>query len=152
MAVAGALPVVALHSDVVAEESSSPGPSVRDQGLVLRQIQREIVAQERRQALFDLLGFGLGSDEPEQVVVGVADISQPPIARIVLILAGQALHLLAEPGGLDTVAAPASARERVRNLQVGRVAGPARASGVFRNQNRLDELVQLVQLDRGQDR
>ena len=38
--------------------------------------------QERCQALLDLLGFGLGSGEPEEVIVGIADISQPPVAGI----------------------------------------------------------------------
>ena len=31
--------------------------------------------QERREALFDLFGFGLGSDESEQVIVGLC---RPP--------------------------------------------------------------------------
>jgi hypothetical protein len=47
---------------------------VRDQCLVLRQFQGEFVAQERRQALFDLFGFGLGSGEPEQGVVALCRV------------------------------------------------------------------------------
>jgi hypothetical protein len=44
---------------------------MRDQRLVLRQLQPEFVTQERRQALIDLLGLGPGSGEPEQGVVGL---------------------------------------------------------------------------------
>ena len=67
----GDLAVVVLHGDLVAEEFRRPGAGVRDQRLVLRQFQLEFVTQELRQALFDLLGFGLRSGEPEQGVVGV---------------------------------------------------------------------------------
>ena len=77
---------------------------------------------------------------------------QPPVARIVRVLAGQALHLSAEPSGFETVATSAGARERGRDLQVGRVACPANPSGVFRNENRLDVFVQPVQIDIRQDR
>ncbi len=42
------------------------------------QVQLEVVSQELRQPGFDRLGWGLGSDESEQVVVGVADLPQPP--------------------------------------------------------------------------
>jgi len=38
------------------------GAGVRDQRLALRQFQLEIITQERREALFDLLGLGLGPD------------------------------------------------------------------------------------------
>jgi hypothetical protein len=44
---------------------------VRDQRLVLRQFQLEVIAQERREPPFDLLGLGSGPGEPEQGVVGV---------------------------------------------------------------------------------
>jgi hypothetical protein len=47
---------------------------MRDQRLVLRQLQPEFVTQERRQALFDLLGLGPGSGEPEQGVVGLCRV------------------------------------------------------------------------------
>jgi hypothetical protein len=46
-----------------------------DQRLVLGQFQLEVVTQERRQALFDLLGFGLWSGEPEQDVIGLCRAS-----------------------------------------------------------------------------
>jgi len=63
---------------------------VRDQRLVWRQFQLEVVAQECREALFDLLGLGLGSDEPEQGVVGVAAVMQPPVTGIMRVSAGHA--------------------------------------------------------------
>ena len=115
-----------------------------------RQFQLEVVTQEPRQALFDLLGLGLGSGEPEQVIVCVPDIPQPPVAGIAGIPAGQAAQLLAQ----------------LRTARGRRAGGPARSrsspgctrccclrspSGVFRNENCLDELVQPVQVNIGQD-
>jgi hypothetical protein len=60
-----------LNGDLVAEESSRAGAGVGDQRLVCRQVQLEVVMQELSQPLFDLLGLGLGSGEPEQGVVGL---------------------------------------------------------------------------------
>ncbi|MBP2705434.1 hypothetical protein JOL79_16605 [Microbispora sp. RL4-1S] len=59
-------------------------------------VQREFVAQERCQALFDLLGFSLGSGEPEQGVVAVPDVRSPPEAGISVIPAGHAPQLPAQ--------------------------------------------------------
>ena len=67
------------------------GAGVGDQRLVLGEVQVELFAQERGETLFDLLGFGLGSGEPEQGVVGVAAVTQPPVAGIIRVLAGQAV-------------------------------------------------------------
>ena len=71
-----------LDGDLVAEEGRCLGAGVRDQGLVLVEFQLEVVMQELSEALFDLLGFGLGSGEPEEVIICVPDISQPPVAGI----------------------------------------------------------------------
>jgi len=60
-----------LDGDLVAEEGRRLGAGVRDQCLVLVEFQLEVVMQERREALLDLLGFGLGSGEPEEVIVGL---------------------------------------------------------------------------------
>jgi hypothetical protein len=54
-----------LDGDLVAEEGRRLGAGVRDQCLVLVEFQREVVMQERREALLDLLGFGSWSGEPE---------------------------------------------------------------------------------------
>jgi hypothetical protein len=68
--------VVALSGgDLVAEELRRACPGVGDQGLVLGQFQLEFVTQEPREAGLDLLGFGFGSDEPEQVVIGVSHVT-----------------------------------------------------------------------------
>jgi hypothetical protein len=65
LAACGVLPVVVLNTDLVSEETRSVGAGVRDQCLVPGQLQLEVFTQERRQALFDLPSFGLGSGEPE---------------------------------------------------------------------------------------
>jgi hypothetical protein len=49
-----------------------------DQGFLPGQYQFEIITQKLFQALFDLLGFGFGSGEPEEMIVGIPDAFQPP--------------------------------------------------------------------------
>ncbi|MEV0570080.1 hypothetical protein [Dactylosporangium sp. NPDC050588] len=86
----GDLAVVVVHGDLVAEELRRLSAGVRDQGFLLRQFQLEVVTQERREAALDLFGFGLGSGEPEEGVVGVPGVMQPAEARIAGISAGHA--------------------------------------------------------------
>jgi len=62
---------------------------VGDQGFVRGEFQLEVITQEHRQSLFDLLGFGLRSGEPEQGVIGVSAVTQPAVIGIAGILAGQ---------------------------------------------------------------
>jgi len=68
-ATTGLLRVVVLDGDLIAEESSRAGPGVGDQRLIWGEFQFEVVTQELRQPLFDFLGFGLRSGEPEQMVI-----------------------------------------------------------------------------------
>ncbi len=144
--------VAARDRDLIAEEPGPLGAGMGDQRLVRRQFQLEVITQERRQPLLDLLGFGLRSGEPEQGVVGVTAVAQPPIARIIGILAGQAVQPPVERPRLRAVTVPAGSCDRLFHRAVLRVTGPEPASGVFRDQDRLDEDVQLVQVDVGQDR
>jgi hypothetical protein len=68
----GDLAVPVLDDDLVAEVSGRPGTGVCDQRLIGVQFQCEFAAQEPSQLIFDLLGFGLRSDEPQQMIVSVA--------------------------------------------------------------------------------
>ena len=101
---AGDPAVVVGHGDLVAEELRRLGAGVRDQGLFLVQFQLEVIAQELGQAGPDLLGLGFGSGEPEQRVIGVTCVPQPPVAGIAGIRAGQAAQLLAQLPHCGTVA------------------------------------------------
>jgi hypothetical protein len=58
-----------LDGDLVAEETGRACAGVGYQRLVGGQLQFEVVMQERRQPLSDLLSFGLRSGEPEQMVI-----------------------------------------------------------------------------------
>jgi hypothetical protein len=60
-----------LDDDLVAEVAGRPGTGVRDQRLAGVEVKREFVAQEPRQPVFDLLGFGFGPGEPQEVIVGL---------------------------------------------------------------------------------
>ncbi len=148
---AGDLAVIVEHGDLIAEETRRLGAGVRDQCLVVRQFQGEIIAQEYRQALFDLLGFGLGSDEPEQGVVAVPDIAQPPIAGIARIPAGHGPQLLAQLPRLRVVATPVCPVPGGAHPGIGGVLLADPPSGVFRDQNRFDKRVQPVQVNIRED-
>jgi hypothetical protein len=60
-----------LGDDLVAEVSRRPGAGVRDQRLVRVELQLEFITQEPRQLVFDLLGFGLRSGEPQEMIIGL---------------------------------------------------------------------------------
>ena len=151
-AASGELSVVVLDGDLVAEEPRRAGAGVGDQRLGLRQLQREFVVQELTEATFDLLSFRSWSGEPEQDVIGVADVTQPPILRIVRIQTREAALLLAQRSHRGMIATLASTTDRGRDPVVLRIGFPAHTSGVFRHQNRLDKHVQPVQVDVGQAR
>ena len=78
----GELAVGVLDGDFVAEESCRVGAGVGDERLVGVEVQREFVAQEPGQRILDGLGFGLRSDEPQDVVVGVAAVPQSPVSGV----------------------------------------------------------------------
>jgi hypothetical protein len=95
-AASGELSIVVLDDDLVAEEPRRAGAGVGDQRLGLRQLQREFVVQELTEATFDLLSFGSWAGEPEQDVICVADVTQPPIVRIARIQTREPALLLAQ--------------------------------------------------------
>jgi hypothetical protein len=73
-----------LGFDLVSEEMRRLAGGVCDQRLGLRQLQLELLAQERRDPRLDLLGLVLGTGKPQQPVVAVPDITKPPVARTLL--------------------------------------------------------------------
>ena len=63
---------------------------MRGDVLAGRQFQLEFLTQELCQPLFDLLGFGLGSGEPEQMVICLcrpADYAELPVKVLVRVMA-----------------------------------------------------------------
>ena len=66
------------------------------------------------EALFYLLGFGFGAGEPEEVVIGVPAIPQPPVAGIEGIPAGQRPSPLAGFAHDRTVTSPAATFDHPR--------------------------------------
>ena len=149
---AGQFAAVVLDGDLVAEEPRRARAGVGDQRFVRREFQLELFAQEHRKTLFDLFGLGLGPGEPEQVVIGVAHVTQPAVSRIIRVTMRQAAHLPAQGSDRSPVPASAGCGQLGLHLDVGRVTRPAPTSGVFQYQHCLDKGVQLVQVDVGQDR
>ena len=118
-----------LDRDLIAEESRRACAGVGDQGLLGGQFQLEFITQELRQPLFDLLGLGLRPGEPEEVVVGVPAVAQPPVTGIVADpgWAGcAAAGVVPAPG---PVTALAGSRDRVRRPARRPGSGPARSPG-----------------------
>jgi len=108
--------------------------------------------QELGEATLDLLGLGLRSGEPEQDVIGVPDVTQPPIPWIPRISGRESTPLLLQRPHRGTIALAAGSLERAFDPLIRRVIPSACASGVFRHQSRLDELVQPIQVNVGQAR
>ena len=123
-----------------------------DQRLFRRQLQLEIVLQELGQALPDLLCLGFRPGEPEKVVICVSAVAQTPVGGITGIPGGQAAKPPPQPARPGAVTALACLRERILHLRVLPVMPAEFPSGVFRYENCLDELVQPVQVNIGQDR
>jgi hypothetical protein len=71
-----------LDDDLVAEESRRACAGVGDQRFLLRQLQLEVITQERREACFDLLGFGLRPGEPEELIICLPGIAEPTVAGV----------------------------------------------------------------------
>jgi hypothetical protein len=82
-----------LHDDLIAEIHGRPGSGVDDQGPFGGELQLELAAQEPGQVGLDLLGFGLRSDEPQEMIVGEAGVKQPPLVGVLWIaLSGRFVH------------------------------------------------------------
>ena len=86
-----------------------------------------------------------------RTVVGVPAVAEPPVARIPGIHAGQAALLLAHLACCGEVAAFAGAHGSHSRPGVCRIGSPAHAPGVLRYENCLDERVQPVQVNIGED-
>jgi hypothetical protein len=78
----GDLTVGMLDDDLVAEVPGRPGAGVGDQRLVRAEFEREFAAQEPCQLIFDFLGFGFWSGEPQEMIVGIARVAQPPVPGV----------------------------------------------------------------------
>src|SRR2546430_15334258 len=60
------------------------------------QLQLELIVEELAALGLDLFGFLPGAGDPEQPVVGVTAVVQPPVALVVRIPGGHGLHLLTQ--------------------------------------------------------
>ena len=107
--------------------------------------------KECRQACFDLFGFGLWPGEPEELIICVPGISEPPVVAVLGIPAGQTPLLLSQLPRRGAVAAVVGTLDCVSHLHIGRVRSSMFSSGVLRYEYCLDKLVQPVQVDIGQD-
>jgi hypothetical protein len=132
-----------LDGDLIAEVTGRPGSGVGDQRLVRVEFKCEVVAQEARQLIFDGRGFGLRSDEPQEMIIGVAGVPEPTVPGVLRVARGKPSQLATQVPGFDPVPAPACPCEFVLPPCVFRVRFPAFPSGVLRDQNRLDVDVQL---------
>jgi hypothetical protein len=150
-AASGDLAVGVLDGDLVAEVPCRPGAGVGDQRLLAAEFQLEFVAQEPGQLVLDVLGFGLRPGEPQEVVVGVARVAQPPVPGVVRVSEGEGAYLPLVLPGLGPVALPAGLRKPVVRLSVLGVSFPAFPSGILRYDNCLGKGVQLAEVNIGEN-
>jgi hypothetical protein len=108
--------------------------------------------RERRDLRFDVLGLAPGTGEPQQPVVGIADIPKPPVARVSGVLAGELASAQDEPARFCLVLVPAGPRDRVLHDLIRRVGPTAAAEVVLRQQPLLDVPIEPVKIDIRQDR
>src|SRR5260370_29782315 len=148
----GYLLVAVLHGDLVTEEFRRLGGGMLDQCFLLAQFQLEVFSQDPGQARFDLLGLSFRSGKPEQMVIGISNVTQPPVSRVLRIQARQQALPLAQFPYFPAVTALAGTSDRRRHPCVFRIGYPALSPGVLRYQDSLDKIVQPVQVDIGQDR
>ena len=80
------------------------------------------------------------------MIIGVSDVPQPSVARILWVLAGEASLLLVQQAHRCAVAPVGGTDDPVGNLAVRRVGCSALPSGVFRRKDVFGELVQPVQV------
>src|SRR5258708_7723355 len=67
----------------VSEKAGSAGSCMGDERFLLGKVELEFFSQERGNPLFDLLCFCFWPGECERKIIGVADIFEPSIVRIV---------------------------------------------------------------------
>ena len=108
--------------------------------------------QKHGELVLDLLSFGLRTDEPQNVVVGVTDIAQPSVIRVVHVHAGDRLLDPAQAGDQLAVALALPVADPARNARVLRITPTRMTAGEGRYQFAFHELVEPVEVDVGQDR
>ena len=150
-AAVGDLDVGVLDDDLVAEISRGPGAGVGDQCLVRVEFEREFIAQEGRQLIFDGLGFGFRSGAPQDVVVCITRIAQPPVPGVLRVDRGELTCLAAQRADRFPVPASAGEGHLMCPPSVFGVTSSMFPSGVLRNQNRLDVSVQFVEVNVRED-
>src|SRR5712692_10554910 len=71
-------------------------PGVSDEGLVFGESQTQLLAQKCCQLPLDVLCFLLWPRKGEAEVVGVADVFEPPVVRVVWVDRGKLLELFSQ--------------------------------------------------------
>src|SRR6266702_6313916 len=92
-----ALLEITLHrGDFVSQKMGGFASGVGNEGLLFGESQAQFLAQKGGQLTFDVLVFLLWPREGEAEVVGVADIFEPSVVRIVRVDRGKLLELFSQ--------------------------------------------------------
>src|SRR5258708_29548730 len=136
-----------LADDMVAEEFRRLRSGVCDERFLFGQFQFECFSQEVSETLLNFLRFLLGTTETKQPVVRISHVVESAVAWVLRVLARQFTPLLSQLTKCLPISPPLGTVDGVLDLLVGRVWFPAFSPVVLWHQNRLDELVQFVQVD-----
>src|SRR6266571_2084842 len=108
--------------------------------------------QKRHQSVFDRLCFVLGAGEAQNEVVGVPTIAQSAKVGVVGQYRRQLLHLLPHDARLLQLARTGQVTDAMTEALIGSVGLSSYAPGVLWNESRLDERIQGIQIQIGEER
>jgi hypothetical protein len=94
----------------------------------------------------------LGTGEPQQPVVGVADIAQSPVVRIIRVLARQVTTLQDQLPRRVPLVVPFGLLDRILQDLISPVGPAAAAEVVLGQQPLFDKLIEPIKVDVRQDR
>jgi hypothetical protein len=130
-----------LDGDVVAEEACPLGAGVGDQGLGVVEFQSEGLPEEPGDPCLDLLGFGPGTGEAQDVIVRVSCVLQAAISWVRRVPGGDSAPEGFQVPGFCPVPVPARFTQLVFYPVILRVVFPAGSPCVLRDQFLLDEFL-----------
>src|SRR5262245_29465674 len=124
---------------------------MRNQRLVGRQFQVKLVLEEVGQLLLDPFSLVTGPDETEQKIVRIPDVLETPILWIVEHARRKALGLLSQCARFLRALRSSQISSAVKNAPIDGIRFAIFTTVVRREEHRLDERVQPVKVNIGED-
>src|SRR3989442_4130354 len=124
---------------------------MRDQCLVVRQVQPQLGPEEIGKLLVDAFGFVTGSDETQEEIVCVPNVFEAPIVWIIEHTRWQLLRLLSQDAALLLTARASQIAGTIKHTGIDDIPSSVVTSVERRKERRLDERVQSGKVDVGEN-